>query len=87
MGEKNILTDEMIDEKLASMKPQEVRFIDPMKMAQWTLKRCCEMVDNAITGQTIMRAIVAGDLEGFKVGKKVTVEPAKFLVWYRRSRK
>ena len=87
MGEKKILTDEMIDEKLTSLRPKEIKFIDPMKMAQWCLSTCCEMVDNAVSEQTIMRAINAGDLESYKAGAKVTVEPAKFLVWYRRYKK
>jgi RPA family protein len=86
-AEKRIPTEEMIDEKLNSLRPREVRYIDPMKLAQWTLDTACAMVDDAIGKQTIQRAIADGELEAFKVGKEVTVEPAKFLVWYRRYRK
>lgn len=86
MGAK-ILTDEMIDEKLASLRPQEIKFIDPMKMAQWTLERACAMVDNAVGEKSLLRAIDSGELEAFRAGLKITVEPAKFLTWYRRFRK
>lgn len=87
MGEKQILTEAMIDEKLNSMRPQEIRYIDPMKMAQWTIERACAMVDNAVGTKTIDRAITSGELEAYKVGKMITVEPHKFLLWYRRHLK
>jgi hypothetical protein len=56
-------------------------------MAQWTLERACAMVDNAIGTKTLERAIAGGDLEAFKAGKFVTVEPQKFLTWYKRFKK
>lgn len=86
-AEKNILTDEAIDKKLEELAPRYLAYVDPMKMAQWTLERCCQMVDEAISTKTIDRAISSGELEAFKVGRNVTVEPAKFLTWYRRHRK
>lgn len=86
MGAKH-LTDEMVEEKLSAVRPKEIRMIDPMKMAEWTLETACAMVDNAVGTKTLERAISDGDLVATKVGKRVTVEPAKFLVWYRRFRK
>lgn len=81
MGEK------ALDEKIESLRPKEIRFIDPMKMAQWTLETACQMVDGAISKKTLDRAISMGELEAFKAGREITVEPAKFLLWYRRFRK
>lgn len=82
-----VLTEEMIDQKLAQVRPVELRYIDPMRLAQWTLETACQMVDGAVSPKTIQRAIESGDLEGFKAGAKVTVEPARFLTWFRRFRK
>lgn len=87
MGETKILTEEMIDERLKTVRPQVLRYIDPMKMAAWKLETACEMVDNAVSEQSVLRAISSGDLEAIKTGKFITVEPAKFLVWYRRNKK
>lgn len=87
MGEKQILTEEMIDKKLEDLAPRHLAFIDPMKMAQWTLERACAMVDNAIGVKSLERAIADGSLEAFKAGKFVTVEPIKFLTWYKRHKK
>lgn len=87
MGEKKILTEEMIDEKLAKAETKEIRFIDPYKLAQWTLETACAMVDHAISPKTIERAIISGEIQAFKVGKFLTVEPTKFLLWYRRHTK
>jgi hypothetical protein len=87
MGEKQILTEAMIDEKLNSMRPQEIRYIDPMKMAQWTIERACAMVDNAVGVRRVDDAIKCGELEAYRVGKFITVEPQKFLLWYRRHLK
>jgi hypothetical protein len=87
MGEKRILTEEEIDRKLSELRPRQVVAIDPMRMAEWTLETCCAMVDDAISVRAIERAIAERDLDATKTGKRVTVEPAKFLVWYRRHRK
>lgn len=87
MGEKKILTDEAIDRKLDDLAPRYINYIDPMKMAQWTLERACAMVDDAVSAQTVMRAIDDAKLEAYRVGAKVTVEPAKFLLWYKSYRR
>ena len=87
MGEKVILTDDAIDKKLDELAPRHIAYVDPMKMAQWTLERATAMVDHAIGVKTIERAVASGELEAFKVGKFTTVEPAKFLSWYRRHKK
>lgn len=87
MGEKQILTEEMIEERMKKIiKPQELYYVDPYKLAHWKLETACAMVDDAISVKTIQRAIDDGKLEGYKAGKFVTVEPAKFLLWYRRFR-
>ena len=86
-AEKKILTEEMIDEKLKTLRPQQIRYVDPMKMAAWNLETAVEMVDGGCSEKTIERAIANGELDGIKAGKKVTVEPAKFMVWYRRHQK
>lgn len=87
MAAEKVLTDETVDAKIEAVRPRELRYIDPMRLAQWTLETACSMVDEAISEKTLMRAIEMGDLEAFKVGKKVTVDPVKFLTWYRRYRK
>lgn len=87
MGEKRILTEDDIDRKLAELGPRSISFIDPYKMAQWTLERCCAMVDNGVSTQTVMRAIDDGNLEAYKAGKFVTVEPQKFLTWFKRFKR
>lgn len=81
------LTNEILDEKIATVRPRELRYIDPMKLAQWTIETAIQMVDGAVAFKTIDRAIKMGDLEAFHVGQKITVDPAKFLTWYKRHRK
>ena len=76
-----------VDELIESVKPKEVRFIDPMKMAEWPLELACEMVGGAISEKSIMRAIDAGELKAHKPGKKISVTPVDFLTWYRRFAK
>jgi hypothetical protein len=87
MGEKQILTVEMIDETLKRMSAQRVKYIDPMKLAEWTLETCCAMVDDAIVPKTIERAIANEEIPATKAGKRLTVEPAKFLLWYRKQKR
>jgi hypothetical protein len=89
MGEKHItvLTEEMIDAKLAALGKQSISYIDPMKMAAWSLERACSMVDNTVSPKTLDRAIAEGELSAFKVGAKVSVLPTDFLTWYKRHKK
>ncbi len=87
MGEKQILTEEMIDEKMAKLPPREIRFVDPMKMPFWKLDTACEMVDHAVAQKTIERAIADGKLNGFQFGKSTCVVPSEFLVWCKRFKK
>jgi hypothetical protein len=87
MGEKQILTEKLIDEKLAAAASREVRWIDPYKMAAWPLDLAIEMVGGGVGKKTIERAISAGDLAGYKPGKETCVLPADFVVWFKRFRK
>ena len=84
MGEKKILTEEMIDQRLAQMAPREIRYVDPMKMLMWTLDTAIEMVDGSVSKKTLQRAIESGDLNAFKAGKVLCVVPSDFLVWFKR---
>jgi hypothetical protein len=87
VGEKKILTDQMIDEKINALRPRDLITIDPMKMAEWSIETACAMVDNAVGPKTVERAIIAEELSATKTGQRITVDPQKFLVWYRRNRK
>ena len=86
MGEKVILTEEMIDEKLAKLPPREIRFVDPMKMPMWTLATAVEMVDHGVSKKTLERAIETGELAAFRPGSPTCVSPSDFLVWFKRFR-
>jgi hypothetical protein len=86
-AERQRLTEEMIEEKLKVLRPREIRYIDPMRMAQWSLDTACAMVDDALSKQTLDRAIREGTLSAYKAGKEITVKPGEFLVWYERHRK
>lgn len=91
MGVKKIegkeLTEEDIERKLAEFSKHNIAYVDPMKMAAWTLERACAMVDNAVSPKTIERAIADGSLSGFKAGAKVAVIPTDFLTWFKRFKK
>lgn len=87
MGEKKILTEEMIEEKLSKLPPHTIRYVDPWKMAVWKLDTAVEMADGSVSKKTIERAIELRDLNGFQSGKFTTVVPAEFLIWLKRSRK
>lgn len=78
---------EELEKKIEAVKPREVRFIDPMKLAQWSLETCIAMVDHGVSAKTICRAIDNKELVAFQVGKLTTITPIDFLTWYKRNKK
>lgn len=85
-AEKRILTEEMIEQGLEAAKSREVRWIDPYKMAAWTIDFAIEMVCGAVGKTTIQRAITEGTLPAYKPGKEVCVVPSDFITWVKRAK-
>lgn len=86
MSEARVLTEQMIDEKLVAVRPQEIKYIDPMKLAFWSLETAALMANDTISEKTISRAIRDGELTAYKAGKCLAVVPSDFLTWLKRSR-
>ena len=82
VGEKQIPSD--IDQKISELKPQEIRFVDPMKLAMWNTELAVEMVSGAVSKKTIQRAIIEGELKAFKAGREYAFVPMDFLTWFKR---
>lgn len=89
MGEIDIkvLTEEMIEEKLRALTRSEISYIDPMKMALWSVDRAVAMADGTVSKDTIERANKKGDLKFYKAGKENAVIPSEFLLWLKRFQK